>query len=514
MNRNRKILLLVISACLFTMAIAGCSGDNTAKSSEGESHTVSQKGTGVDVDKYTMDLKLDTEKKTLSGTVIIDLTNHTKETIPDICIRNYAASILKEQKKGNSEIHSVTVNGNQMESSVARDPSVIYVKLQDKKLKPGQSISLKVDYLTDIPKVRDRFGYYQAGKRQNYLLSFCFPQLAMYEAGKWKTPPYISGAESTCNNVTDYRVRLETEKDFIIAASGEEKTEDGITTITAENMRDMVITASNNMDVKTETAEGVKINHYTLQYDGAGRYNNYAMEAAKDAVKLFTERFGKYPYEELDMVQCFDEGGMEYPGLILVGLPDIAPAEDIVSQLDKNGGYSELCLLVAHETAHQWFYGAVGNDQFEEPWLDESFAEFCESMVFGLSRPDSLKNAMASDEKRFAYYGSPLIFYETEKDVEEHLKYADEDQFPINKAYDEYKEPDDYSWTVYQDGALFLYELKKSMGEENFYEAMKEYYRTYCLKIATGEDFLKIIKKYDDSAKTQKVIDKYIETSS
>ena len=514
MKRNLKILLLVLSACLFLMAMAGCSEDNSKTSSEGKSHTVDQKGTGVDVDKYTMDLKLDTKKKTLSGTVMMDLTNHTKETISEICIRNYAASILAEKKKGSSEIRSVTENGDKMEFSARRDPSVIYVKLGDKKLKPGQSVSLEVEYLTDIPKVRDRFGYYQEGERQNYLLSFCFPQLAMYENGKWKTPPYISGAESTCNKVTDYRVRLETEKEFVIAASGEERTQSGVTTITAENMRDMAITASNNMDVKTETAEGVKINHYTLQYDGARRYNACAMEAAKDAVKLFTERFGEYPYEELDLVQCFDEGGMEYPGLILVGLPDIAPAEDIVPQLDKNGGYSQLCLLVAHETAHQWFYGAVGNDQFEEPWLDESFAEFCESMVFGLSRPDSLKNAMASDEKRFAYYGSPLIFYETEKDVEEHLKYADEDQVPINKAYDEYKEPDDYSWTVYQDGALFLYELKKSMGEENFYEAMKEYYRTYCLKIATGEDFLKIIRQYDDSARTQKVIDKYIETST
>ena len=40
---------------------------------------------------------------------------------------------------------------------------------------------------------------------------------------------------------------------------------------------------------------------------------------------------------------------------------------------------------------------------------------------------------------------------------------------------------------------------------------MQEYYKTYCLKIATGEDFLNMIKKYDDSKKIEKVIEKYME---
>ncbi len=60
----------------------------------------------------------------------------------------------------------------------------------------------------------------------------------------------------------------------------------------------------------------------------------------------------------------------------------------------------------------------------------------------------------------------------------------------INKPYDWYDE----KRGDYNNGALFLYELKKSMGEEVFFDAMKEYCKTYCLKIATGEDFLKIIK--------------------
>lgn len=64
---------------------------------------------------------------------------------------------------------------------------------------------------------------------------------------------------------------------------------------------------------------------------------------------------------------------------------------------------------------------------------------------------------------------------------------------------------------VYENGALFLYELKKAMGEEVFYRAMQEYYSAYTLKIAKGRDFLDIIEKHDSSEAVDKVIEKYME---
>ena len=50
-------------------------------------------------------------------------------------------------------------------------------------------------------------------------------------------------------------------------------------------------------------------------------------------------------------------GGMEYPELIFtMPLPEV----------------------IAHEIAHQWWYGLVGDDQYHDPWLDESFASYFE----------------------------------------------------------------------------------------------------------------------------------------
>ncbi|WP_143123789.1 M1 family aminopeptidase [Thermoactinomyces sp. DSM 45892] len=45
-----------------------------------------------------------------------------------------------------------------------------------------------------------------------------------------------------------------------------------------------------------------------------------------------------------------------------------------------NGGYSNKTtkLSFVHELAHQWFYGMIGNDPYENPALDEGFAVFAD----------------------------------------------------------------------------------------------------------------------------------------
>lgn len=502
MERKGRSSALILALCLLIITGTGCN--------LGEGRGTGQSG-NVDVNKYTMDLKLDTEKKTLSGTVIMDLTNNSGENIEKLCIRNYAASILEKRGKGSSEFRNITTkDGGKLDFTVGKDPSVVYVSLGDQSLAPGDSLILETEYRTDVPKANDRFGYRSEDGKDLFLLSFCFPQVAMYEDGRWNENPYIDDGESTCNKVTDYDIRLEAPKEYTVAASGDEETHGRITTIKAKDMRDMAIAASNYMEVETSTAAGVRINNYTLQYENSEKTNELTMAAVKDSVELFTDRFGKYPYEELDVIQCMIQGGMEYPGLVLIALWDMAP-EDYLYHIDERSNYTYLCELISHEVGHEWFYAAVGNDQYEEPWLDEGFAEFC-NIIYDLEKPDSLKRAVAF-AKKLGGEDAGWIVYESEEETEKwDIPFTSYEKEPvINKPYDWYdNERGDYDTQVYSNGGLFLYELKKSMGEENFYDAMKEYYKTYCLKIAKGDDFLKIIKAYDDSEKTQKVIDKYI----
>ncbi len=462
-------------------------------------------------ESYDMNVKLDVDKKTLSGNVVINLVNKTKDTINKVCIRNYAASILEKEKKGSSIINSAMIKSSneKLAIDVKQDPSVVYLDLSGHKLKPGESVSIKLNFTTDIPKINDRFGYHQEGNNNIFQLSFCFPIMAMYENGKWSESPYIWSAESNYNKVAKFNVKLEVAEGYIVVASGDEKTEGPVATITGDNLREMAIVASNYMKVETETTtNGIKINNYTLDYD-IKEYNDFSMSSAKDSIELYSKLFGDYPYKELDVVQTFQESAMEYPGLIMIGLPDVKEVNDI----REGYTYSDLCLRVAHEVAHQWFYAGVGNDPYNEPWLDEGFAEYCEDILYPYSISDSYKKAIKSEQKHFGndrYYGCA-----TKQEFEEDMKLSTEqitgDKYIISKPYNEY-EKDDYSPYVYEGGKMFLYELRKAMGDGAFFYTMRKYYKNYCFKEAKGTDFIETVKAIDDSGKTRKVIDKYIKS--
>jgi hypothetical protein len=85
-----------------------------------------------------------------------------------------------------------------------------------------------------------------------------------------------------------------------------------------------------------------------------------SVRVARRAVRLLGGRLGPYDSTELDVVllrRSFAMGGagMEYPELIFsLPVPEV----------------------VTHEVAHQWWFGLVGNNQYREPWLDESFAQY------------------------------------------------------------------------------------------------------------------------------------------
>lgn len=183
MTVRRKFCLLAAAFIAVFCLLTACSGEDGAKGC-------------VDADEYTMNLELDTEEKTLSGTVQIDFTNHTDQNLDRICVRNYAASILENLFVGKSQITKAEAEHTGLEIQVGKDPSIVYMNLKKAglQLKPGASMALRLTYATDIPEGIDRFGFHEENGKEQYLLTFCFPMLSMYEDGQWNENPYISGA--------------------------------------------------------------------------------------------------------------------------------------------------------------------------------------------------------------------------------------------------------------------------------------------------------------------------------
>lgn len=284
----------------------------------------------VDALSYKMNLRLDTKNNRLHETVTITFKNNTNKALSEIYIRDMTAPALKyankeypeTNKNKKSKIKSIRLKSKKknLKFKYKKSKSVLVVRLS-KKVKPGKTCSVVVRMCTDIPNRQDRFGVQSTKQGKLYALSFCFPYLADNNNGKWITDPFFDDGESRSFDLANYSVTFTAPKSYKVAATGESKTKRGKTTIKAKKVRDFAIVACNFMEKETFKVSGIKVNNYYLKGGHYKQYRKLSKKVAVDSIRLFTDYVGKYPYEELDMVEClfgFAFGGMEYPGLVMI----------------------------------------------------------------------------------------------------------------------------------------------------------------------------------------------------
>ena len=449
--------------------------------------------------KYDMTLQLDTDNNIIAGYEDVVITNTSKTALPQIEFRYYAEANASE-----SEILSIS-NAETNESLVlcnGFDDTAFFAVIPGDGLAPGQTMTLRIQFATVIPKADDRFGYHEEkdlGKM--YILTFWAPQLAICDNGIWDSSPYFDEGESTYNMMSDYTVHLTAPADYVVAASGRQTTVGETTTIEAPKVREMAIVLCNFMERTTETESGVAIHTYRPSFEKYHALYDVIAANAKESIKLYSSLIGPYIYDELDVVPSFiSEGGMEMPGLILEGLP--SGGRDVIP-----GEYYYSAITVAHEIAHQWFYCAIGNDQYNEPWLDESFATYYSSFVYHKTENDALKLADEEEQSFADAYVSMMYDKETNPSSDVYWDDALSVQY-INLPCSSYDE-EGYGMYVYNEGGYFLDKLSAQMGD-SFSAMMSDWYQKNKYGIVHGSDFVKIILQYDASEEVKALINKYI----
>jgi aminopeptidase N len=206
------------------------------------------------------------------------------------------------------------------------------------------------------------------------------------------------------------------------------------------------------LQVETETVDGVEVHVWVLgSHQGDQRR---VRQAASAQLALLSELVGPYPYEELDVVDVPGAyGGIEYPGLVTIGTL----------------GTSWVIEPVVHEVAHQWFYGLLGDDQLEEPWLDEAFATYATSLYYENEVGSGRATGYLSDFRNI---------------VRNHPDYGQ----PIGMGVGSY-EGRDYSLFVYLKGALFYQELRQQLGDDTFFSFLQSLFQTNRYGVITSADF-------------------------
>lgn len=496
------------------------------------SHVQAASDLTVKATNYTMQVKLNTRKNQLTEKVTMHVVNNSNEELKNLLVRNMAHGVLnydhkhfKATRNATTMVKSITADGKKLSYTTGKDKSNLFV---NKSLAAGKSTNLTVNVVTGVPKRQDRFGYQNINHGKVYNLSFCFPYLSNYQNGKWIYHPYYDQGENRNSAISNFHVSFFAPKSYKVAASGQNHTKNGKTTIEAQNMREVAIVASNKFKVARAKANGIKINNYYFAGKNSKNYNKLALLTAKDSFNIFTKKVGPYPYQELDMTEGLlgkDTGGMEYPGLVMIDASGFVHGDKKKAKKPKKikknkmtaairlSKYSELTEDVSHEIGHQWFYATVGSDEYMEPWLDEGLTNFLENDVYDLTYTKS-KALAAKLEHASKFYKRSYVKKVNELLVETANKFVSDPpkkNYFINRPVNNPPKGMNTDTMAYDAGNTFPALLMGVMGKQKFFAALRDYYQTYHFKQATTQDFLNIIKKYDDSAKVNFIISKFID---
>lgn len=452
-----------------------------------------EQGQAAGETRYTIDLALDCESHVLTGTAILSFTNSSGDAWPQVCLRNLVQSVWKDAKvRGmKPELESgidgvaLAATGEALSfSAKPEDESVIYVNLPQP-LQPGESTAIRVEYRSEIPGGGFRTAWFSNDEgdwppeHRTYELAYFYPTLAMYTEQGWSESPYYLDGECDFNPVSTYDVTVHAPEGYRVICGGTaQQLSDAEWHLSGTHMRDFVLIISNELEQLDGTAGDVAIHSYYFQGDdGSRRQGKLMLEAAQDAVAAFEQAYGPYPFDKLEVVESYYEyGGMEHAGLVRISR---LYSWYLKGTDTENEESAEIRLAddVAHEIAHQWFYAAVGNDPYNEAWLDESFAAYSE-LVF----------------RRYRYESEAQLAEEMQQ-----MKEETDQRYTglINRNYAALLE-DEYNYinAVYKRGKVFLYELEQHLGADDFRAFMQEWYQSHVFQTVTTAEFLEALEPY------------------
>lgn len=355
----------------------------------------------------------------------------------------------------------------------------MYIILPDP-LTPGEALELELTYSLDITPIASPVGEanpraYGYSRRQTNIVDWYF-YVPPYRSGEgWLVHPRWAFGERQVYEASDFQVRLSLEEpveNLVIAASAPAEMDGDTYTYHLEGARTFALSASNQYQVQTVRVGEVDIFSYTFLFDEyAGQE---ALKNTADAVELFSQLIMPYPYSSFSVVEADFLDGMEFSGLFFLshGFYDLYDGTP--------RGY--LTFIAAHETAHQWWYGLVGNDQALEPWLDEALCTYMEYIFYEHVYAD---DPSVSVQILLDWWWSYRVnFYEPHGWVDSAIY-----NFSLFRPYRD---------SIYLHGAEFLSDLRTLIGDEAFFAFLRAYARQYAYKIATASDFFALLDDYTD----------------
>ena len=464
MRRKIFILLFFITACNFSTPQTPTSTPvNTLAPTLMVTETPTATMTPIPIpehEKYILDTTIDYDLHYVTVNETILYPNHTGGQLDSLTLA-IAANLwqncfkLATIKVDDIPItdYSLTAHRLDVTLSAPLEPdSVLTVTL---------GFSLSLPYMDQAHSLRARiFGYSDV---QMNLVNW-YPFIVPFKDGEWIIREPWSHGEYLVYPIVDFEVNLkfaDPKNIPIVATSGFAEANDRYTLTEA---RAFAISASREFQVShMKVGETTVYSYYLPIYKRAGEA---AMVASAQAIQVFSQKFGLYPYKTLSVVIADFKDSMEFSALYFQSrsfydLYDGTPA-------------NYLTFVAVHETGHQWWFDQVANDQALEPWLDESLTTYSESIYYETLYPDKLS----------WWWSYRIDFFEPKGYID----------IPVYDGQND----DNYKHTVYFNGAHFLQDLRQRIGDKAFWAFLRDYFTQNKGRIVAREDFFRILDEHTD----------------
>jgi hypothetical protein len=457
---------------------------------------------------YKIDVKLDTDAKTVSGNMEAFWVNRSSDTVPDIRMHLYMNAFRsnrttlyresggspgeKEKDLGWIGIRSFRDKNNvdlmpRMEyispdDGNREDKTVVRVLLPEP-AKPGDTIFVNIDFETKLPSKIRRTGY----SDNYYFVAQWFPKFGVYEPagmrfvtkGGWNCHQFHANSEFYSNHSV-YDVTVTLPANYVTGSGGILISE----TFNGE-MKTQIFHAEDIVDFAWTAWPGYaefkdKWNHVNITLlIPKDRINQVERQftAVKHALEYLTENVGPFPWSHLTFVDPPSKGsgagGMEYTTIFTSMSSNVMPPFFYLPEM-----------VTVHEFGHAYFMGILASNEFEEPWLDEGVNSYWEERIMD------------------NYYGSNSGLMNHKL-----LKISDKTSARLAYTMSSSRQTisnNEYSWNYphgtygmmsYQKTATWLNTLTGIVGEETMNNVFREYYRKWAFKHPSGRDFVNVVNE-------------------
>lgn len=400
---------------------------------------------------YIIDVSIDYAQHSANIIETIETKNPTAGELPAIPL-----VIPPNQTRGAFSLEKISLPASASIEANSWLEHTVWLNF-DPPLQPGETISLEIVYSLILPYQSLPLGYTQ----RQMIFADWYPFIPpLQDDNGWLTDPPYSIGEYLSYDLADFYITLSMlpyNEPLIVAASAPESIIGDAHIFTVQQARNFSFSISPHYQVLQKQTGGIEARVYAFPEHSLAAAR--AVDLLLDAFQFFNQQLAQHPRGFISMVEAEIDDGLETDGLFYL-------SERYFNRWDGSP-YNYFELLTVHETAHQWFYGMVGSNQAQSPWLDEAFATYSEYLFYESRYPASTSWWWDYRVNGFSPKGW------------------------VNTNIYNFTDSRLYINAVYLRGAMFLHALRQEVGDATFFLFLKTYMHDNQGKIATVDDFLK-----------------------